>query len=70
MTPEEMSEYNREKYKRNREYYREYYKKYYEVNRERVLAKVTCGCGSVASEAGMPAHRRSIKHLTWVLDVD
>ena len=58
----------------NRERLNELSMEWYWGNRERVSARrrerVTCDCGDVVTRGAMSAHRRSQRHLDWVIDVD
>ena len=66
--------YGKEYRSNNRERASAYFARYGRENRERIRSKrgekVLCECGLSVRRADLARHRRSTKHLTWVLDVE
>tara|TARA_R110001592_G_scaffold32533_2_gene113826 strand:- start:9448 stop:9750 length:303 start_codon:yes stop_codon:yes gene_type:complete len=41
-------------------------KEYYKKNKERLLNKVVCKCGSITSANGILRHNKTLKHIKYI----
>jgi len=69
---EKIREGQKEYYENNREKYIEKQKDYYENNREkynsRKKEKITCECGAVISRGNILQHKKSTKHIDYLIE--
>jgi len=63
---ERMKGYNEKYYYDNLEYHKERGAKYREANREKLLKKITCECGSIHSYENRHGHYKTKKHINFI----
>lgn len=51
----------------NKDKMKEQKKKYYEINKHKMLEKVTCECGSVITKKSLIRHKKTKKHLNFLI---
>ena len=63
---EHIQQYSKEHYQANKEHKIELVKHWKEINHERLIDKVLCGCGGKFQYRSKAEHERSIKHQKYI----
>ena len=62
----QIQQYSKEHYQTNKEHKIELVKHWKEINHERLIDKVLCGCGGKFQYRSKAEHERSIKHIKYI----